>query len=189
SAPPRPVRRLPAYGRPSRRWCRRTSSSRGPSTKLLPAARVDISLIPDTSIPRAAAMAFQHVVDTYASETNKTASVWRCFTDADLEWKPHPRSGSVQDILKHQLLSERRFFSEFMGCTEVAAAEVLPAGQTIEAFINRLTGLASARLGWLASMREADWLTETNFFDVRRQRIWIFWRRVLHSAHHRTQLS
>jgi hypothetical protein len=27
------------------------------------------------------------------------------------------------------------------------------------------------------------------FFDVQRQRIWIFWRRVLHTAHHRTQLS
>lgn len=27
------------------------------------------------------------------------------------------------------------------------------------------------------------------FFDVERQRIWIFWRRVLHTAHHRTQLT
>ena len=27
------------------------------------------------------------------------------------------------------------------------------------------------------------------FFDVVRERIWIFWRRVLHTAHHRTQLT
>jgi hypothetical protein len=27
------------------------------------------------------------------------------------------------------------------------------------------------------------------FFEVRRERIWIFWRRVLHTAHHRTQLT
>jgi hypothetical protein len=27
------------------------------------------------------------------------------------------------------------------------------------------------------------------FFDVKRQRIWIFWRRVLHTAHHRSQLT
>jgi hypothetical protein len=27
------------------------------------------------------------------------------------------------------------------------------------------------------------------FFDVERERIWIFWRRVLHRAHHRTQLT
>jgi hypothetical protein len=27
------------------------------------------------------------------------------------------------------------------------------------------------------------------FFDVERERLWIFWRRVLHTAHHRTQLT
>ena len=27
------------------------------------------------------------------------------------------------------------------------------------------------------------------FFGEPRQRVWIFWRRVLHTAHHRTQLS
>ena len=32
-------------------------------------------------------------------------------------------------------------------------------------------------------------MEETDFFGVRRQHAWIFWRRVLHTAHHRTQLS
>jgi uncharacterized damage-inducible protein DinB len=41
----------------------------------------------------------------------------------------------------------------------------------------------------MAVRSEADWLTEAAFFGVQRQRIWIFWRRVLHSAHHRTQLT
>jgi hypothetical protein len=27
------------------------------------------------------------------------------------------------------------------------------------------------------------------FFDVRRQRIWVFWRRVLHTGHHRAQVG
>jgi hypothetical protein len=27
------------------------------------------------------------------------------------------------------------------------------------------------------------------FFEVERERIWVFWRRVLHTAHHRTQLT
>ena len=27
------------------------------------------------------------------------------------------------------------------------------------------------------------------FFEVERERVWIFWRRVLHTAHHRTQLT
>ena len=65
-------------------------------------------------VPQAASPAYQHLVDTYASETNKTVSVWRTFTDADLVWRPHPSSSTVEEIMKHQLLSERRFFGEFL---------------------------------------------------------------------------
>ena len=36
---------------------------------------------------------------------------------------------------------------------------------------------------------EPWWLERVAFFDVERERIWIFWRRVLHTAHHRTQLT
>lgn len=32
-------------------------------------------------------------------------------------------------------------------------------------------------------------LAEVPFFDVRRERIWVFWRRVLHTSHHRAQLG
>lgn len=145
--------------------------------------------ISEEEVPRAAAPAFQHVVDIYVSETNKTASVWRGFTAADLPWRPHPRSSTVEEILKHQLLSERRFFGEFLGSPEPAAAVVLPDQQTIDGFSLRLVQLASARLNWLTGLSEGDWLQTANFFNVQRERIWIFWRRVLHSAHHRTQLT
>ncbi len=145
--------------------------------------------ISDRSTPRAVAPAFQHLVDTYASESNKTASVWQAFTDADLSWRPHERSATVAEILKHQLLSERRFFAEFLGCPEPPAAEVLPAKSGIEPYTARLLSLAAARLPWLAGLHEPAWLETRVFFDVRRERIWIFWRRVLHSAHHRTQLT
>jgi uncharacterized damage-inducible protein DinB len=145
--------------------------------------------IPDGSLPRAAAPVFQHIVDTYASETNKTASAWGMFTDADLPWRPHPRSSTVEEILKHQLLSERRFFGEFLGSPEPPATEVLPGEKTVERFRSRLVELASPRLEWLSGLGEAQWLQTTAFFDVQRERIWIFWRRVLHSAHHRTQLT
>jgi uncharacterized damage-inducible protein DinB len=140
-------------------------------------------------VPRAAAPVFQHLVDTYASETNKTASVWQMFTASDLVWRPHPRSSTVEEIMRHQLLSERRFFGEFLGSTEPAATEVLPVQQTIDGFTLRLVELASARLRWLSAMSEGEWLQVTNFFDVQRERVWVFWRRVLHSAHHRTQLT
>jgi uncharacterized damage-inducible protein DinB len=152
----------------------------------VPYDRIDI---PDEAVPRAVAPVFQHIVDTYASETNKTASVWRMFVDGDLGWRPHPRSSSVQEIMKHQLLSERRFFGEFLGSLELPAAEILPVQQTIDAFAVRLVELASLRLEWLSGRTEREWLEPTKFFDVQRERVWIFWRRVLHSAHHRTQLT
>jgi uncharacterized damage-inducible protein DinB len=145
--------------------------------------------IPERDVPRAAAAAFQHVVDTYASESNKTASVWRAFQAEDLAWRPHPRSATVEEIMKHQLLSERRFFSEFLGHAEPPAGETLPAERTIDAFTHRLVELATPRLGWLSALSEAEWFQTSRFFDVERQRMWIFWRRVLHSAHHRTQLT
>src|SRR5579872_3509286 len=133
--------------------------------------------IPDSAVPRAVDAAFQHVLDTYAGETNKTASVWRSFTDAELPWRPHPKSSTVQDILKHQLLSERRFFAEFLGSPEPPAGEIAPSESTVAAFTSRLVQLAAARLDWLASQDGSAWLARVQFFDVERERIWVFWRR------------
>jgi uncharacterized damage-inducible protein DinB len=140
-------------------------------------------------VPRAAFPFAQHLVDTYASETNKVAAVWREFTDADLGYRPHPRASTVSDIMTHQLLSERRFFGEFLGLPEPAPGDVLPVGLTVLAAVARLAALARARLPVLAARPEAWWLEEVPFFDVVRQRVWVFWRRVLHTAHHRTQLA
>ena len=130
-----------------------------------------------------------HLGTTYESEIHKTAAVWRSFQDADLEWRPHMRSSTVAEIMKHQLLSERRFFSEFLGHDEIGAAEVLPAAGTVEALTLRLIELAKPRLPWIASRTADDWVVRVRFFDVERERIWVFWRRVLHTAHHRTQLT
>ncbi|MBV9037131.1 MAG: hypothetical protein JO182_21750, partial [Acidobacteriaceae bacterium] len=41
----------------------------------------------------------------------------------------------------------------------------------------------------LANQKSHWWFETVPFFDVRRERIWIFWRRLLHTAHHRTQLT
>jgi hypothetical protein len=76
------------------------------------------------------------LVTIHGSETHKTASVWLCFNDADLDQRPHARSSTV------------------------AGRDELGAGEA-----------------------------RVRFFDVERERIWVFWRRVLHIAHHRTQLT
>lgn len=148
----------------------------------------DIPLAPH-DVPRAAEPLLQHVLDIYAGETNKTASVWNQFADGDLGYRPHPRSSTAGEVMSHQLLSERRFFAEFLGLPEPPANAVLPADKAVPAFSARLVELARPRLNFLAAQSNSWWLETTRFFDVNRERIWIFWRRVLHSAHHRTQLS
>ncbi len=145
--------------------------------------------IPEAEIPAARERAWQHLLDTYASETNKVASVWIAFAGADLAWKPHERSTSIAGVFRHQLLSERRFFGEFLGAPEPPASEVLPAELTVETCTRRFIDLARPRLAYIADQTLDWWLTRTTFFDVERERIWIFWRRVLHTAHHRTQLT
>lgn len=132
---------------------------------------------------------FQHAVDTYAGETNKTASVWRHFSSDDLGFRIDPRSSSVQEIMKHQILSERRFFAEFLGAPEPPPALLLPETASVEAYLTRMRDLALPRIAFLAVKEQDWWLTRVAFFDVERERVWIFWRRVLHTAHHRTQLT
>ena len=39
--------------------------------------RYEFVAIPDADVPPAADPAYRHLLDTYASETNKTPSVWR----------------------------------------------------------------------------------------------------------------
>jgi uncharacterized damage-inducible protein DinB len=147
------------------------------------------SAINDVDVPVASSRMFQHLVKTYASEANKLNSVWQEFSAGDLAFKPHPRSSSAGEIIEHELLSERRFFAEFLGLPEVPASEVLPADRTPQAYAARMVELSRERLHFLGNQSEDWWLEVVPFFDVERERIWIFWRRVLHTAHHRAQLG
>jgi uncharacterized damage-inducible protein DinB len=151
--------------------------------------KYDDVAITDDEVPVASSRIFQHLVKAYASEANKLNSVWHQFTEDDLSFKPHPRASSVEEIIEHELLSERRFFGEFLGLPEVPAKEVLPQSRTPGVFAARMIELSRERLGFLAQQDENWWLTVVPFFDVERERIWIFWRRVLHTAHHRAQLG
>jgi uncharacterized damage-inducible protein DinB len=150
----------------------------------------EYTAIPEAAVPRAANPVFQNLLDTYASETSKVISVWREFLPEDLGFRSPERSSTVLEIMKHQLLSERRFFAEFIGLPgEPEAAAVLPQEPTPAGFCRRDEELCKPRLMKMAGQDAAWWLEVVPFFDVRRQRIWVFWRRVLHTAHHRTQLS
>src|SRR5437868_3672800 len=99
----------------------------------------DFIAIPDADVPQAVEPIFQHVVTTYASEANKTASVWRAVPDDLLDFKPHERTNPIRTILAHQLLSERRFFAQFVGTDEPPVEQLLPAGEKplVEAYIEK----------------------------------------------------
>jgi len=148
--------------------------------------------IPDSETPQAADPAYQHVVATYVSETNKTASVWRAVPDGLLDFKPHEQTNSIRTIMVHQLLSERRFFAQFAGLDEPAAEELLPPGEPprVQPYLDKYVWLARRRLPQFAQATAEWWLAEVPFFGgLKRQRIWVFWRRVLHTCHHRTQVQ
>lgn len=92
----------------------------------------------------------------------------------------------------HQLLSERRFFAQFVGTVESPVEELLPAGEkpVVAAYIEKYIWLANRRLPQLAAGTTSWWLETWPFFGgLQRERIWVFWRRVLHTCHHRTQVQ
>ena len=92
----------------------------------------------------------------------------------------------------HQLLSERRFFAQFVGTEEPPVEELLPTGEkpTVAAYIDKYLWLAKGRLPQLAIRTTTWWLEPRPFFGgLQRERIWVFWRRVLHTCHHRTQVQ
>jgi uncharacterized damage-inducible protein DinB len=152
----------------------------------------DFTAIPDDEVPRAAEPIFQHVVATYASETNKTVSMWRAVSEELLEFKPHEKSNTIRAIMAHQLLSERRFFGQFVGTQEPPVEEILPATEKpgVADNVDRYTDLARQRLPQLAQGNSTWWLDQRPFFGgLQRERIWVFWRRVLHTCHHRTQVQ
>jgi uncharacterized damage-inducible protein DinB len=148
--------------------------------------------IPDAEGLLAVEPVFQHVLTTYASEVNKTVSVWRAVPDDLLDARPHEKTNTIRTIFAHQLLSERRFFAEFAGLDEPPVEELLPPGEkpAVQEYIDKYVWLAKRRLPQFAAGTTAWWLEERNFFGgLKRERIWVFWRRVLHTCHHRTQVQ
>src|SRR6516165_5842632 len=104
--------------------------------------------IQDAEVPQAIEPVFQHVVTTYASEVNKTFSVWRAVPNDLLDYRPHEQTNTIRTIFVHQLLSERRFFAQFVGLDEPAVEELLPPGDKPagSAYIEKYIGLAKRRL-------------------------------------------
>src|SRR4051794_32095558 len=110
--------------------------------------RYEYVAIPDEEEPVAADPTFRHLVTTYASETNKPVGVWGAIPDELLDYRPHERVNTIRAILAHQVLSERRFFAQFVGTQEPPVEGLLPAGEApaVAEYIDRSLGPARARL-------------------------------------------
>jgi hypothetical protein len=103
---------------------------------------------------------------------------------------PHEKTDPIRTIVVHQLLSERRFFAQFVGTEEPPVEDLLPPGDkpTVTAYIEKYVGLTKRRLPQLAKGTAAWWLEVRPFFDgLQRERIWVFWRRVLHTIARRSK--
>jgi uncharacterized damage-inducible protein DinB len=152
----------------------------------------EFTAISEAEIPQAAERSFQHVVTTYVSEANKTVGMWRAVPENLLDFRPHEKTNTIRMILAHQLLSERRFFAQFVGTEEPTVEELLPPGGApdAQAYIDKYVWLVRRRLPQMAQGTAAWWLESRPFFGgLQRERIWVFWRRVLHTCHHRTQVQ
>src|SRR3954469_3678581 len=142
--------------------------------------RYDFTAIPDADVPQAVEPNFQHVLATYASEANKTVSVWRAVPDDLLDFKPHEKTNPIRTILVHQLLSERRFFAQFVGTVEPPVDELLPVGERpgVQAYIDKHLWLVRGRLPQLARGTTPWWLEQRPFFGgLDRERGGGFWGR------------
>jgi uncharacterized damage-inducible protein DinB len=131
---------------------------------------------------------YDFLVETYATERMKVASVWSEFRDEDLEYRPRaddPRGRSVHEQMVHQCVSEDLWFRNMLKID--VGAPPLPKQETREEFIRRYVEDSGKRLALLKTKDEAWWESETSFFDVERSMAWVMTRRIAHTAHHRGQ--
>jgi uncharacterized damage-inducible protein DinB len=127
------------------------------------------------------------LVAAYQTECLKTLSVWSCFTDPDLLFRPAPRARTPLEHMVHQCVSEDTWMRNMLGIEIDRPA--LPAQEERLAFLHHYAEVSGARRELLAEKPAEWWEAATRFFDVERPRSWVFVRRLTHSAHHRGQLT
>jgi uncharacterized damage-inducible protein DinB len=130
---------------------------------------------------------YDFLLDTYDTERLKTLSVWSCFQDADLRFRPEPRARTPHEQMVHQCVSEDLWMKNMLGID--LGEPALPAQETRLDFLRRYATASGRRLERLREMPEGWFEEPTKFFDVERSRAWVLTRRIAHSAHHRGQLT
>ncbi|MES1240399.1 MAG: DinB family protein [Acidobacteriota bacterium] len=127
------------------------------------------------------------LLEAYDTERLKTLSVWSCFGDEDLRFRPAPRARTPLEHMVHQCISEDGWMRNMLGVEVPLPA--LPASEDRLSFLRHYAQASEARRHILSERTSDWWSAESAFFDVLRSRAWIFLRRLNHSAHHRGQLT
>jgi uncharacterized damage-inducible protein DinB len=133
-------------------------------------------------------MRYGFLVETYATERVKVASVWSEFREEEMEFRPRendPRGRSVHEHMVHQCVSEDLWFRTMLEID--VGAPPLPKQETRTEFVRRYLQDSGERLAQLEKKEESWWEMETRFFDVGRSIAWVMTRRIAHTAHHRGQ--
>ncbi len=130
---------------------------------------------------------FSFFADSYETERLKTLSVWAEFRDDELGFRPAPLARTPLEHMVHQCVSEHGWLVRMLGI-DVGKPE-LPATEDRISFLRHYEEVSRLRRVALDS-KEPDWFGQaTRFFDVPRTRAWVLTRRLVHSAHHRAQLT
>jgi len=135
-------------------------------------------------------MRYAFLVETYATERIKVASVWSEFRDEDMPFRPSQtdvRGRSVHEQMVHQCVSEDLWFRNILGID--VGAPPLPKIETRLEFIRRYAEDSGKRLEALRAKSEVWWEEIVKFFDVQRSQAWVMVRRMTHTSHHRGQLT
>lgn len=131
---------------------------------------------------------YTFLVDSYATEVEKTLSVWAMAADEDLLRRPVPgdrRGRNLLEHMLHQCVSENAWFAGMLAID--VPGPVTPAQETRSDFLRHYAAAAAQRLAALRQQDDAYWQQQVQFFGEPRSRAWVMLRRIAHTAHHRGQ--
>jgi hypothetical protein len=108
--------------------------------------KYEFNAIADEEVPRAIDPLYQHLVTTYAGQTNKTASLGRAIPEDLLDLRPQEKLNTGPATLVHQIRSERRFLAQFISIDEPPVEGLLLRGErpSVEAYPGSEGGVAAS---------------------------------------------
>ncbi len=130
---------------------------------------------------------YDFLIETYRTERLKTLSVWSQVPDDRMSFRLEPRARTPHEQMVHQCVSEDTWMRNMLGIG--LSLPALPAEESRRSFLEHFAAASGERLAQLQQKAETWFEEETTFFDVRRTRAWVLTRRLMHSAHHRGQLT